>query len=206
MANNGYDSSSSDETGANIMFLEMFESYQRKKAMKKKEQASMVVHRGASSQRCTIPRDRSIAVNGKILPIDPTTFTLHDGGTIIDLGTTLAYLVEEAHVPFIRAVTVSLFVTPFISYGNHLAEVFPIVSLNFAASASMVLKLEEYLTCSWCTMQWLSEHFAIIFYLVLKDKIIVYNLAHQRIGWANYDCSSPINRPRQWVGLGQTGL
>ena len=24
--------------------------------------------------------------------------------------------------------------------------------------------------------------------LVLKDKIIVYDLAHQRIGWANYDC------------------
>ncbi|KAF2289814.1 hypothetical protein GH714_038773 [Hevea brasiliensis] len=25
--------------------------------------------------------------------------------------------------------------------------------------------------------------------LVLKDKIFVYDLAHQRIGWANYDCS-----------------
>lgn len=24
--------------------------------------------------------------------------------------------------------------------------------------------------------------------LVLKDKIIVYDLAGQRIGWANYDC------------------
>ncbi|CAB4285864.1 unnamed protein product [Prunus armeniaca] len=96
---------------------------------------------------------QSIAINGKILPIDPTTFTLHDGGTIINLGTTLAYLVEEAHVPFVRAITsaVSPFVTPFISYGTSviiLAEVFPIVSLNFAASASMVLKPEEYLTCS----------------------------------------------------------
>ncbi|CAL8992278.1 unnamed protein product [Prunus brigantina] len=44
MANHGYDSSSSDETGANIMFLEMFESYQKKKAAKKKEKALMVVH------------------------------------------------------------------------------------------------------------------------------------------------------------------
>lgn len=24
--------------------------------------------------------------------------------------------------------------------------------------------------------------------LVLKDKIVVYDLAHQRLGWANYDC------------------
>ncbi|XP_008227115.1 PREDICTED: uncharacterized protein LOC103326646 [Prunus mume] len=57
MANNGYDSSSSDETGANIIFLEMFENYQRKKAAKK-EKTSMVVHGGTSSQRRTIPRDR----------------------------------------------------------------------------------------------------------------------------------------------------
>ncbi|CAK9186793.1 unnamed protein product [Ilex paraguariensis] len=29
--------------------------------------------------------------------------------------------------------------------------------------------------------------------LVLKDKIIVYDLADQRIGWANYDCSLSVN-------------
>ncbi|KAL2239369.1 UNVERIFIED_CONTAM: Aspartic proteinase-like protein 2 [Sesamum indicum] len=29
--------------------------------------------------------------------------------------------------------------------------------------------------------------------LVLKDKIVVYDLAGQRIGWANYDCSSSVN-------------
>ncbi|CDP17265.1 unnamed protein product [Coffea canephora] len=27
--------------------------------------------------------------------------------------------------------------------------------------------------------------------LVLKDKIVVYDLAGQRIGWANYDCKFP---------------
>ncbi|XP_008231717.1 PREDICTED: uncharacterized protein LOC103330883 [Prunus mume] len=58
MANNGYDSSSSDETGANKMFLEMFESYQRKKAVKNKKKTSMVVYGGTSSQQRTIPRDR----------------------------------------------------------------------------------------------------------------------------------------------------
>lgn len=29
--------------------------------------------------------------------------------------------------------------------------------------------------------------------LVLKDKIIVYDLARQRIGWTDYDCSSSVN-------------
>ncbi|ONH94277.1 hypothetical protein PRUPE_7G007500 [Prunus persica] len=96
---------------------------------------------------------QSIAVNGKILPIDPATFTAHDRGTIIDSGTTLAFLVEDAYVPFVHAITsaVSPSLTPFISDENQcyhvttsLAEVFPAVSLNFVG-ASMVLKPEEYL-------------------------------------------------------------
>jgi hypothetical protein len=29
--------------------------------------------------------------------------------------------------------------------------------------------------------------------LVLKDKIFVYDLVGQRIGWANYDCSTSVN-------------
>ncbi|PQQ00809.1 aspartic proteinase-like protein 2 [Prunus yedoensis var. nudiflora] len=122
----------------------------------------------------------SIAVNGKTLSIDPAAFTSHEGGTIIDSGTTLAYLVEEAYVPFVRAITsvVSPSLAPFISDGSqcyhvntsfpmkksygdlneilcfNLAEVFPTVNLNFAG-ASMVLKPEEYLTRTvdisvWC--------------------------------------------------------
>ncbi|CAB4316249.1 unnamed protein product [Prunus armeniaca] len=145
---------------------------------------------------------QSIAVNGKILPIDPAAFTSHDRGTIIDSGTTLAYLVEEAYVPFVRAITsaVSPSLTPFISEENQcyqvttsLAEVFPAVSLNFAG-ASMVLKPEEYLTQHvgigvWCIGFQKAQGGD----LVLKDKIIVYDVARQRIGWANYDCSSHVN-------------
>ncbi|KAH9298288.1 hypothetical protein KI387_029970, partial [Taxus chinensis] len=29
--------------------------------------------------------------------------------------------------------------------------------------------------------------------LVLKDKIFVYDLENQRIGWTNFDCSSSVN-------------
>ncbi|VVA34088.1 PREDICTED: aspartic [Prunus dulcis] len=149
----------------------------------------------------------SIAVNGKILPIDPATFTSHDRGTIIDSGTTLAFLVEDAYVPFVRAITsaVSPSLTPFISDENQcyhvttsLAEVFPAVSLNFVG-ASMVLKPEEYLIRQigigvWCIgFQKAQGGVTILGDLVLKDKIIVYDLALQRIGWANYDCSSPVN-------------
>ncbi|KAI5316421.1 hypothetical protein L3X38_036128 [Prunus dulcis] len=128
-------------------------------------------------------------------------------GTIIESVTTLAYLVEEAYVPFIHAITsaVSPSLTPFILDENQcyhvttsLAEVFPAVSLNFAG-ASMVLKPEEYLTRQegigvWCIgFQKAQGGVTILGDLVLKDKIIVYDLALQRIGWGNYDCSSTVN-------------
>ncbi|BBH06932.1 Eukaryotic aspartyl protease family protein, partial [Prunus dulcis] len=163
---------------------------------------SQLSSRGLTPKAPLLFKSASIAVNGKILPIDPATFTSHDRGTIIDSGTTLAFLVEDAYVPFVRAITsaVSPSLTPFISDENQcyhvttsLAEVFPAVSLNFVG-ASMVLKPEEYLIRQigigvWCIgFQKAQGGVTILGDLVLKDKIIVYDLALQRIGWANYDC------------------
>ena len=49
----------------------------------------------------------SISVNGQTLSIDPSMFATSGsrGGTIIDSGTTLAYLAEEAYDPFVEAVS-----------------------------------------------------------------------------------------------------
>ncbi|KAJ7972298.1 Aspartic proteinase-like protein 2 [Quillaja saponaria] len=154
----------------------------------------------------------SIAVNGQLLPIDPAVFaTSNHRGTIIDCGTTLAYLVEEAYDPLVNAITttVSPYVKPIISKGyqcylvsTSMGEIFPPVSLNFEGGASMVLKPEEYLlhygfldgATMWCIgFQKAQEGVSILGDLVLKDKIFVYDLAHQRIGWANYDCSLAVN-------------
>ncbi|MCI12669.1 aspartic proteinase-like protein 2-like, partial [Trifolium medium] len=47
---------------------------------------------------------QSIAVNGQLLPIDQDVFaTGNNRGTIVDSGTTLAYLVQEAYDPFLNA-------------------------------------------------------------------------------------------------------
>ncbi|XP_022747740.1 aspartic proteinase-like protein 2 isoform X3 [Durio zibethinus] len=155
---------------------------------------------------------QSIAVNGQLLQIDPAVFvTSSNRGTIVDSGTTLAYLVQEAYDPFVSAITaiVSSSVTPIISKENQcylvptsVNEIFPTVSLNFAADASMVLKPEDYLILSgfydgatmWCIgFQKVPGGITILGDLVLKDKIFVYDLARQRIGWANYDCSLSVN-------------
>nr|XP_043632009.1 aspartic proteinase 36-like isoform X2 [Erigeron canadensis] len=157
---------------------------------------------------------QSISVNGQTLAIDPSTFAISDnqGGTIIDSGTTLAYLAKEAFNPFVDAITqsVSQSVQPLISKGNQcylitssVASIFPAVSLNFAGGASMHLRPQEYLLQQnsmggaevWCIgFQTIpNQGITILGDLVLKDKIVVYDLAGQRIGWSNYDCSTSVN-------------
>ncbi|KAG6580648.1 Polyadenylate-binding protein 7, partial [Cucurbita argyrosperma subsp. sororia] len=173
---------------------------------------------------------QSIAVNGQTLSIDPSVFaTSNNRGTIVDSGTTLAYLVEEAYTPFVNAITaaVSQSVTPTISKGNQcylvstsVGEIFPLVSLNFAGSASMVLKPEQYLmhlgfydgAALWCIgFQKVQEGVTILGDIVMKDKIFVYDLARQRIGWANYDCSQAVNvsvtsEKNRFVNAGQLSV
>lgn len=155
----------------------------------------------------------SIAVNGQTLPIDSSVFsTSSTQGTIIDSGTTLAYLTEEAYNPFVNAIVASLSssVQPFITKGNEcfittssIDDSFPSVTLNFMGNASMTLKPQDYLlqqgssgnAIIWC-IGWQknsAQGTTILGDLVLKDKIVVYDLANQRIGWTNYDCSVSVN-------------
>ncbi|KAL2453496.1 Eukaryotic aspartyl protease family protein [Abeliophyllum distichum] len=156
---------------------------------------------------------QSISIKGLILPIDPTVFETSDTrGTIIDSGTTLAYLAEEAYDPFVTAITqaVSQSVRPILSKGNQcyvitssVSEIFPPVNLNFAGGASMILKPEDYLlqqssisdAAVWCMgfQKNDGQGTTILGDIVLKDKIVVYDLTGQRIGWANYDCSLSVN-------------
>ncbi|KAK4801109.1 hypothetical protein SAY86_021596 [Trapa natans] len=155
---------------------------------------------------------QSIALNGQLLPIDPQVFSSSNNReTIIDSGTTLAYLVEEALDPLIRSITaiVLQYVTPIISKGMNcylvsasVSDIFPTMSFNFAGGASMVLKPDEYLlhlgftqgASLWCLgFDKAKGGVMILGDLVLKDKIFVYDLSRQRIGWAPYDCSTSVN-------------
>ncbi|XP_019436309.1 PREDICTED: aspartic proteinase-like protein 2 [Lupinus angustifolius] len=154
---------------------------------------------------------QSISVNGKTLQIDSSVFaTSNNRGTIIDSGTTLAYLAEEAYDPFVNAITAAIpeSVSTVASQGNQcylttssVNNVFPQVNLHFDGGASMVLGPRDYLIQQsstapiWCIgfQKIQGQGVTILGDLVLKDKIFVYDLAGQRIGWANYDCSLPVN-------------
>ncbi|XP_062105194.1 aspartic proteinase 36-like [Humulus lupulus] len=156
---------------------------------------------------------QSISVNGQPISIDPSVFaTSSNRGTIIDSGTTLAYLAEEAYGPFINAITntVSQSARPVLAKGSQcylitssVTDIFPQVSLNFAGGASMFLRPQDYLiqqnsiggAAVWCIgfQKIPGQGITILGDLVLKDKIVVYDLAAHRIGWANYDCSMSVN-------------
>ncbi|KAK4764563.1 hypothetical protein SAY86_025653 [Trapa natans] len=156
---------------------------------------------------------QSISVNGLTLPIDPSVFaTTRSQGTIVDSGTTLAYLTDEAYKPFISAITaaVSQSARAILSKGNQCYlisssanDVFPQVSLNFEGGTSLLLGPQDYLlqqtsidgATVWCMgfQRNQCQAITILGDIVLKNKIFVYDLAGQRIGWANYDCSMSVN-------------
>lgn len=158
----------------------------------------------------------AIAVNGQNLPIDPQVFATSNGGTIIDCGTTLTYLAEEAYNPFVNRIVTSVSQSLQVFYlkgnpcfvtSNSIDDIFPLVTLYFEG-AVMELKPRDYLiqqassdnTPIWC-MGWQKsgDHtddktkMTILGDIVLKDKIFVYDLDNQRIGWTSFDCSAPVN-------------
>ncbi|KAL5543702.1 hypothetical protein UlMin_007486 [Ulmus minor] len=159
----------------------------------------------------------NITVNDKIVPNISEFFTTStDQGTIVDSGTTLAYITETAYYPFITAVksVIPLSVTPistpdgFECYTGikSFDNVFPQVGFHFDGGGSMVLEPKEYLFQQkftngvdtiegWCIGFQMIEglDITILGDLVLKDKLVVYDLDSQRIGWTNYDCSKSVN-------------
>ncbi|WMV52104.1 hypothetical protein MTR67_045489, partial [Solanum verrucosum] len=159
---------------------------------------------------------QNISVNGKLLHIDPAVFeTSEDRGTIFDSGTTLIHLVAEAYDSVISAInaTISSSAKSIIpgtnpcylissSSSNNVTGMFPRVTLHFAGSVSMDLKPADYLTnigsfedtAQWCVLLLRkTPSLTVLGDIALRDKSIVYDLAHQRIGWADYDCSLPVN-------------
>ncbi|OAY51496.1 aspartic proteinase 36 [Manihot esculenta] len=156
---------------------------------------------------------QSISISGQTLAIDPSVFaTSSNRGTIVDSGTTLAYLAEAAYDPFVNAITsiVSQNARTYLSRGNEcylvtssINDVFPQVSFNFAGGASLILNPLDYLlqqnsvggAAVWCIgfQKTPGQEISILGDLVLKDKIFVYDIANQRLGWTNYDCSMSVN-------------
>ncbi|KAI4319533.1 hypothetical protein MLD38_033120 [Melastoma candidum] len=160
---------------------------------------------------------QSISVKETVLPIDPSVFvTSNRQGTIVDSGTTLTYLLGDAYDHFVAAVSSnslrflsSSLVNSSTRATIFLSGIFPLASLNFAGNTSMKLKPNDYLVytglvggiAQWCIgFERIQQGTMILGDLVLKDKIVVYDLARRRIGWAEHDWSHNF-RPGRFVRL-----
>ncbi|PWA99445.1 aspartic proteinase-like protein 2 [Artemisia annua] len=149
----------------------------------------------------------SISVNRQTLPINQSL--LRQGRTRVDMGEASAYLARGAFLHLLDAITKLApdYAQPtiidgiqcYLSDGSILAR-FPRVHLNFAGNASLHLRQEDYLVQQqsqgdlevWCLgFRESTNQDTILGELFLRDKLIVYDLEGQRIGWTDSsDCRS----------------
>lgn len=160
-----------------------------------------------------------IFVDGKVLRIRPSVFkkSSKGGGTVIDSGTSYAYLVDEAYDALVIAINAAVLgrvatLLPnssegdscYVLYNSTMFSLFPEVSLTFKGNVSMRLGPELYLVqdgyygglARWCIgfKAARGSKLTILGDLVLRNKILVCDLDNNLIGWNDYyDCSLPMH-------------
>ncbi|GAB2272677.1 hypothetical protein Dimus_007500 [Dionaea muscipula] len=132
-------------------------------------------------------------------------------GAIIDCGTTLAYLPQVVYEPLVSKIlaqqpsldlrTVQDQYSCF-QFSGSVDDGFPPVTFYFQPSLSLVVAPHEYLFLVddlWC-IGWQNSgnqtrdkmNLTLFGDLVLSNKLVLYDLENQTIGWTKYNCSSSI--------------
>ncbi|KAF6162297.1 hypothetical protein GIB67_008426 [Kingdonia uniflora] len=156
---------------------------------------------------------KAVEVGKTVLDLPSDVFETGDRkGTIIDSGTTLAYLPNAVYEPLMSAIlsnhtdlnmrTVEEQFSCF-KYTGSVDDGFPAVSFQFNNSLSLMVYPHEYLfeisEEDWC-IGWQNsglqsrdgKDITLLGDLVLSNKLVVYDLENQVIGWTEYNCSSSI--------------
>ncbi|XP_073019896.1 aspartic proteinase 36-like isoform X1 [Primulina eburnea] len=156
---------------------------------------------------------KGVEVGGQLLNLPSALF---DGGlgrrATIDSGTTLAYLPSEvyqqlldkiiAHRSDLKTYVVEQRFTCFWYSGN-VDDEFPVVGFHFEDSISLpvyphnyLLKVKDKEYCiGWQNSKTHTKkgrEITLLGDIVLSDKLILYDLENQNIGWTEYDCLSSI--------------
>ncbi|XP_042491782.1 aspartic proteinase 36-like isoform X1 [Macadamia integrifolia] len=155
----------------------------------------------------------SVEVGGTVLQLPTDVFdTGNQKGTIIDSGTTLAYLADVIYEPMMNAIMAQNPNLTFQSvegqfscfqYTDSVDKGFPSVTFNFQNSLALVVYPHDYLFQyqgeTWC-IGWQNSgnqsrearDLNLLGDLVLSNKLVIYDLENQTIGWTEYNCSSTI--------------
>ncbi|XP_048324804.2 aspartic proteinase 36 [Ziziphus jujuba] len=156
---------------------------------------------------------KAIEVGGDVLELPTDIFDTGDrSGTIIDSGTTLAYLPDTVYDPLVTKVlaqqpglklhTVDDEFTCF-EYNDKVDDGFPVITLHFDKSLILTVYPHDYLfqirDRVWC-IGWQNsgvkskdgKEVTLLGDMVLANKLVVYDAENQVIGWREYNCSSTI--------------
>ncbi|KAJ4954531.1 hypothetical protein NE237_011314 [Protea cynaroides] len=156
---------------------------------------------------------KGVEVGGVVLQVPKDVFeTGPQQGTIIDSGTTLAYLPEIIYEQLIKEIlsrhsdlTIQIVQNDFscFEYSQSVDDGFPTVTFHFENSLMLVVYPHDYLfqtsETEWC-IGWQNSgkktndigNITIFGGLVLSNKLVLYDLENQVIGWTEYNCSSSI--------------
>ncbi|XP_047342066.1 aspartic proteinase 36-like [Impatiens glandulifera] len=155
---------------------------------------------------------KTIQVDETVIQLSSNLFGSTDRGAVIDSGTTLAYLPDEIYNPLIAEILDGQPNLKFINieqpftcfeYSKSVDDGFPAVKFTFQNSLYLAVYPHDYLfqvrEDTWC-FGWMSsgiqskdgQNMMLLGDMVLADKLILYDLENQTIGWTEYNCSSPI--------------
>ncbi|KAF3683005.1 hypothetical protein CQW23_22803 [Capsicum baccatum] len=162
----------------------------------------------------------AVEVGYQLLNLSSEVFTNGaNEGVIIDSGTTLAYLPEAIYGPLVKKIlswqpdlrlrTVHDEYTCF-EYSESVDDGFPQVNFQFENSLSLRVRPHEYLfpfedlfCIGWQNSGSLSRdkwNLTVFGDLVLSNKLVLYDLEKQAIGWTEYNCSSSIGLKDEITG------
>ncbi|VVA90128.1 unnamed protein product [Arabis nemorensis] len=162
----------------------------------------------------------AVQVGQEFLDIPADLFQAGDRkGAIIDSGTTLAYLPEIIYEPLVKKITsqepalkVHIVDKDYkcFQYSGRVDEGFPNVTFHFENSVFLRVYPHDYLfpyEGMWC-IGWQNSgmqsrdrrNMTLLGDLVLSNKLVLYDLENQVIGWTEYNCSSSIKVKDEGTG------
>ncbi|KAJ1279088.1 hypothetical protein BS78_04G128700 [Paspalum vaginatum] len=153
-----------------------------------------------------------ISVGGATLQLPTSTFnTSENQGTIIDSGTTLAYLPEAVYKTLLSAVFNKYQDMVLRDYQDFLCfqfsgsvdDGFPVITFSFEGGLTLDVYPHDYLFQNGNDLYCVGflngglqtkdgKDMVLLGDLVLSNKLVVYDLENQVIGWTDYNCSSSI--------------
>ncbi|KAF8689580.1 hypothetical protein HU200_041755 [Digitaria exilis] len=155
---------------------------------------------------------KGIAVGGATLQLPTNTFNSGaNQGTIIDSGTTLAYLPESVYKTLMAAVfdkyqDISIHnINDFLcfQFSGSVDDGFPMITFSFEGDLTLDVYPHDYLFQNGNDIYCIGflngglqtkdgKDMVLLGDLVLSNKLVVYDLENQVIGWTDYNCSSSI--------------